>query len=77
MEVTSRKELFKNIERIQPDVIIVDDGYLESNLAALLKFLRNYPQSRMIIMSVKTNLIQIYETKQIQIKQVSDFLAVL
>ena len=77
MEVHTRKELFKTIDDFKPDVIIVDDEYLVKNLAALLRFLQKYPKTRTIILSLKGNTIQIYDTQQIQIENISDFLSVI
>jgi len=76
LEVYTRKELFKNIDDLKPDVIVVDDEYLAKNLAALLRFLQEYPKTRSIILSLKGNTIQIYDTQQIQIENISDFLSI-
>lgn len=76
-EIQNREDLFRFIESIQPDVIIVDEGVLAPKLADLLKFLQNYPKKRTIIMSLEKNQIQVYDTKQIQLHQLGDFLDVL
>lgn len=76
-EIKNREDLFRFIEQIQPDVIIVDEGLLAPKLADLLKFLQRYPKKRTIIMSLETNQIQIYDTKQIQLHQLGDFLELL
>jgi len=72
-----REELFRFIDRTQPDVIIVDEDFLFPNLAELLRFLQRYPKKRTIIISLEGNQIQVYDTMQIQLRQLSDFLAVL
>lgn len=76
-EIQNQDDLFRFIERLQPDVIIVDEGILAPKLADLLKFLQNYPKKRTIIMSLEENQIQVYDTKQIQLHQLDDFLALL
>jgi len=73
----SRSELLQHIENEQPDVIIVDEDILVAHLAAMLKFLQNYPKTRTIIMSLEENQIKIYDTMQIQAEQIDDFLALL
>jgi len=77
MDVNHRDDLFRLIERTQPDVIIVDEGVLAPRLADLLKFLQRYPKKRTIILSLEENQIQIYDTKRIRLQQLEDFLAVL
>ena len=72
-----QQELFQLIDHTQPDVIIVDEDFLIPNLAELLRFLQRYPGKRTIIMSLEENQIYVYETMQIQLQQLSDFLAVL
>jgi len=76
-EVESRSELLKHIENEQPDVIIVDEDILVAHLAAMLKFLQNYPKTRTIIMSLEESRIRIYDTMQIELDGIEDFLAVL
>lgn len=76
MEVSDRRELFQHVLHLQPDVIITDEGFLLPNLAALLKFLQSYPKKRTILMSLKANQIQVYDTKKIEVEELVDFLAV-
>jgi len=70
-------DLFRFIEDIQPDVIIADEEILAPKLADLLMFLQNYPKKRTIIMSLVHNQIQVYDTNQIQLHQLDDFLALI
>ena len=72
-----QEELIRFIDHIQPDVIIVDEGFLFPNLAELLRSLQRYPKKRTIILSLEENQIYVYDTMQIQLRQLSDFLAVL
>jgi DNA-binding NarL/FixJ family response regulator len=76
-EIQNQDDLFRFLERLKPDVIIVDEGILAPKLADLLKFLQSYPKKRTIIMSLEKNQIQVYDTKQIQLHQLGDFLALL
>jgi len=43
----------------------------------LLRSLQRYPKKRTIILSLEENQIYVYDTMQIQLRQLSDFLAVL
>lgn len=72
-----QEELIRLIDHIQPDVIIVDEDFLFPNLAELLRSLQRYPKKRTIILSLEENQIYVYDTMQIQLRQLSDFLAVL
>ena len=73
----SQNELLQHIESEQPDVIIVDDDFHVANLAEMLKFLDSYPKTRTILMSLEENRIRIYDTMQIELEGIEDFLAVL
>jgi len=77
IESSDRRELFKQVLHLQPDVIITDEGFLMPNLAALLKFLQSYPKKRTILMSLKANEIQVCDTEKIQVEQLTDFLAAI
>lgn len=76
-EIHDQKEMFRVIEQVQPDVVVVDEDILAPNLAAILTFLQGYPKTRMVILSLVENQIQVYDMQQIQLQQLSDFLAVL
>jgi len=77
LEFHDQKELFRSITRISPDVIIADDEIVSANLAELLMFLQGFPNMRTIIMSLKENVVHVYDTKQIPIQHIGDFLAVI
>lgn len=77
MEVQSQDDLFQNIDQVRPDVIILDDGFLAANLAALVTYLQKCPMRRTLILSLTENQIQVYDTKQIPIQQLGDFLTLV
>ena len=73
----SQNELLQHIENEQPDVIIVDEDFHFAHLAEMLEFLHSYPKTRTILMSLEENRVRIYDTMQIELEGIEDFLAVL
>lgn len=65
------------IERLHPDVIIMDEQNREANFALLKPYLASDRTIRTIIMNMNNNQISIYEQRQVLIQQLSDFLDVL
>jgi hypothetical protein len=72
-EIHDQKELLGYISH----VIIMDEWVLVPNLTMLLMFLQHYPKKRTILVSLKENQVQIYDTKQIHVQELRDFLAVV
>jgi DNA-binding NarL/FixJ family response regulator len=65
------------IERLNPDVIIMDEDNREANLALLVPYMAGDRAIRTIIMNLHNNQISIYEQRQVLVQQLSDFLDVL
>ena len=60
-EFHDQDELFQSITQIQPNVIVVDDEFMVTNLAALLMFLQNYPNIRTVIMTDASPLLMLVD----------------
>jgi DNA-binding NarL/FixJ family response regulator len=77
--VATRNEetMVLEIERLHPDVIIMDEDNREANLALLVPYMAGDRAIRTIIMNLHNNQISIYEQRQVLVQQLSDFLDVL
>ena len=77
LESNDPSQIFQDIERIQPDVIIIDQNNQITPLSDLLSHLENTPNIRTISLNISNNHIQVCDKRQVQIHQLSDFIAVL
>ena len=77
LESSDSAQIFQEIERIQPDVIIIDENNQVTPLNDLLSHLENLPNIRTIELNICDNQIQINDKRQVQINQLSDFISVL
>jgi chemotaxis response regulator CheB len=77
LENTEPLQIIQEIERIQPDVIIIDQNNQTIPLGELLSHFENTPNIRTIALNISNNQIQICDKRQVQIHQLSDFISVL
>jgi DNA-binding NarL/FixJ family response regulator len=71
------EEILHKIESYKPDVIIMDETSWEVNQLKLTPCLVNHTKLRTVIVNLYDNHIWIYEKRNIQIHQTSDFIEVL
>ena len=67
-------ELICEIQRQNPDVVILGKDDHEEDTALTLQLLEKYPKLRVVIVSRKNNSIEIFEKQQIWLEAVSDLL---
>jgi len=77
LESDDPEQIFQEIERIQPGVIISDQTNLLPSFISLLLHYVDIPQTRMILLNESDNQLQICDIKQVEIQQLSDFIALL
>ena len=77
LENTEPAEIIQEIDRIQPDVIIIDQNNQNIPFAELLSYFENTPNIRTIALNISNNQIQVCDRRQVQINQLSDFISVL
>jgi len=77
LNLVDQEQIHQAIERLQPDVIILDNQNRVTDLSALMSYLEGLSKIRVIIVNVTDNQIQICEKQQLRIHQLSDFLAAL
>ena len=77
LEGNEPMQTIREIERIQPDVIIIDQNNQTIPLGDLLSHFENTPNIRTIALNISNNQIQICDKRQVQIHQLSDFISML
>jgi len=67
--ISSRKwpDLVQEIERLQPEVIVLDEASHRASLTKLLPLLKEFPQLRLVVVSANDNRIHIYGKQEILI----------
>ncbi len=69
--------LIKEIGRKKPDVVIVNQGDFAGELDLPIQLLENYPHLKIITVSLKSNLIEIYNKQMVSVKEASDLLSII
>lgn len=62
---------------IQPDIVILDEEILATNLLALVELTRCHPELRLIVLSLNGNEVDVFDKHTIQVHKVSDFVQLL
>ena len=66
-------DLCQAIELVHPDVVIMDEDLLNAHHIELLKLLRGFHELRLVVFNAGDNHIQIYDKREILVRQLSDF----
>jgi DNA polymerase III delta subunit len=66
--------LVQEFELEQPEVIIVDDSFSASELAALLNLLPTFAEMRLVVLSNTENKLAVYEKREIQVNRLADLI---
>ena len=69
LESSEPAQIIQQIERIQPDVIIIDQNNQTIPLGDLLSHFENTPNIRTIALNISNNQIQVCDKRQVQIHQ--------
>jgi DNA-binding NarL/FixJ family response regulator len=64
--------IVEQIERFQPDVVVLDEITYQAGETGLLAFLERSSEPRVVIVSADSNLLFIYEGHQVPIKEATD-----
>lgn len=65
------------MEQVTPDVLIVHEGVIASNMRLLIRFVQDYSRLKIITISLEDNQMEIYKKQTICIKEASDLLAAI
>jgi len=69
--------LVEIIDKIHPEVVIVQQGDSPSHLGLPAVLLQNYPWLKVITLNVNNNLVEVYCKQNILIKSASDLISVI
>ena len=71
------QEIYEAINRIHPDIIIVDQNSQMPSLINLQSYIEDMPDIRTVVLNISNNQIQICDKRQVQINLLSDFIDIL
>ncbi len=77
LELVDEQHIYREIERLHPEVVILNENLQGTDLGKLLNYLASLPEIRTILVNTLDNRIQIMDKHQSVIRQLSDFLAYL
>ena len=61
----------------QPDVVILEEELLATNISAVVDLVDRYPNLRLIVFGLSDTKVQVFDKQMVQVGQVSDFLELL
>lgn len=67
--------LNQQIERDQPDVVILDESLIINEMLSLFHLFASYPNLRVIVLSDGENRINIYDRQEIQVSHSADLVS--
>jgi predicted nuclease of predicted toxin-antitoxin system len=73
----SLEDLFEQIKRNQPDVIILHTGNCGGNTSLAIQLLQDFPNLRVITTSLEDNQMQVYSKYSIRVRNASDLLSII
>ena len=65
------------VDKVQPDVVIIQQGDHSSNSYPLMKLIQNHPGLRVVIVSLKNNLMEVYSKQDVLVKSASDLISMV
>jgi len=69
--------LSKAVDKFNPDVVIIHQGLCTDDLHLPTALLQNRPEVKVITLSLKDNLIEIYNKKNVVVKSASDLISII
>ena len=73
----SLDELIRTVDKLTPDVVIIQQGDLYSNLNLPAKLLQDHPGLRVIVINPHDNLMEVYSKQNFMATSASDLLSVV
>ena len=70
-------ELVREIRRIRPDVVLLDENSCLTKPAKLLAFLENYPRLRLLLVNADDHLVRIYSKQEILVEHVPQLVNII
>ena len=72
-----RNLLTREIERFQPDVVVLDESLQFTDFPQLLELLKDYPKLRVIVVDTVDNIMHIYDKHQIAVTHGNDLVSAI
>jgi DNA-binding NarL/FixJ family response regulator len=69
--------LLMAVAKVHPDVVIIQQGDRSSNSYPLMKLIQDHPGLKVITVSLKDNLMEVYSKQDIFVKSASDLISVV
>jgi len=69
--------LILEVEKVHPDVVIIQQGDHASNSYPLMKLIEDHPKLRVITVSLRNNMMEVYSKQNVLIESASDFISVI
>ncbi len=73
----NKKHLQTEINRYQPEVVIIDACLSKSKISTMLTFLESQPQIRILVVSLRESQIQIYEKQNREVNYIDDLIKII
>ncbi len=70
-------ELAREIRRLRPDIVVLDEDSRLADPTALLVSLKDYPKLRLVVVSANDNWVCIYNKQQVLTRRASDLLGII
>ena len=65
------------VNKVRPDVVIIQQGDRSSDSYPLMKLIQNHPGLRVITVSLKDNLMEVYSKQDVLVKSASDLISMV
>lgn len=65
------------VNKVRPDVVIIQQGDRSSNSYPLMKLIQNHPGLRVITVSLNNNLMEVYSKQDVLVKSASDLISMV
>ena len=65
------------VAKVHPDVVIIQEGDHPANSYPLMKLIQDHPGLRVITVSLKDNIMEVYSKQNILVKSASDLISVV
>ena len=69
--------LIKAVDKVDPEVVIIHQGDHSNNSYPLMKLIQDHPRLRVITVSLKDNVMEVYSKQNILVKSASDLISVV
>ena len=69
--------LEEQLDHTVPDVIIVDEETVATQITAVMQVVDRYPKLRLIVLGLGDNHLHVFDKRIVQIREVNDFIAQL